>query len=73
MSPKRRTLREMSADANGHGDDICCPNCHCRDFLIYGHQRGTTSVLLRYKRCRHCGHQILTATESRERIIRNIH
>ena len=64
-----RTLQEMAAASNGGG--LKCPNCGCQNFKTYGGSRGER-VVVRYKSCRHCGHRILTSTESRERIIRDV-
>ena len=64
-----RSLREMAAESNSDG--LKCPNCGCQNFKTYGGSKGT-NVVVRYKACRHCGKRILTSTESRERIIRDV-
>jgi|GEM_PF-6375405 len=68
-----KTLAEMSCDAvvGNTVDGIKCPQCECRDFRTYGGSNGTTSRF-RYKECRHCGHRVLTASKTVERIIRDV-
>lgn len=70
-----KSLRQMAAEAARSNTASCaptCPKCGSRDFLTYGHIPGTVSVVMRYKVCRHCGHKVITATESRERIVRDV-
>jgi DNA-directed RNA polymerase subunit RPC12/RpoP len=64
------TLAEMAAIAAG-GTGIACPKCECRDFRTYGGSKGTTSRF-QYKACRHCGHKVLTSSQTVERIIRDV-
>lgn len=64
-----RSLSEMASDA---GSGIQCPKCGCRDFRVYGHAAGTSTAVMRYKRCRHCGHRVLTSTKSDEHILRDV-
>lgn len=73
-SGEPRSLSRMATEAaEDESGGIQCPKCHCRDFKAYRTSRyEATSVTFRYKRCRHCGHRVLTSTESREKIIRDI-
>lgn len=64
------TLAEMAAIAAG-GTGIACPKCECRDFRTYKTIQGR-SVTFRYKSCRHCGHKLLTTSQTSERVIRDI-
>ena len=64
-----RTLSEMASDAVGTG--LLCPKCQCQNFKVYGSAPGK-AVVFRYKQCRNCGHRILTSTESKERIVRDV-
>ena len=69
---ERKTLNQMAAEAAGAGlNGIECPKCGCKDFRVYGGSKGTTSRF-HYKACRHCGHKILTATQTVERIVRDV-
>lgn len=69
---REASLSELAATAQS-GGGIECPTCGCRDFRAYRTNRyESTSITFRYKQCRHCGHKVLTSTESRERIVRNI-
>jgi DNA-directed RNA polymerase subunit RPC12/RpoP len=65
------TLAEMAARAASTTSGIACPKCNCRDFRTYKTTRGVTSVF-RYKACRHCGHKVLTTSQTSERVIRDI-
>jgi DNA-directed RNA polymerase subunit RPC12/RpoP len=64
------TLAEMAARAAG-STGIACPKCGCRDFRTYGGKNGE-STRFHYKACRHCGHRILTASKTTERIVRDV-
>jgi len=65
------TLAEMAARSAGAASGICCPKCACRDFRTYRTTRGVSSVF-RYKACRHCGHKVLTTSQTSERVVRDI-
>ncbi|NNE62347.1 MAG: hypothetical protein HKN35_15755 [Woeseia sp.] len=68
----RKTLRELAAEAATDSNGaVTCPKCNCADFRTYGSQPKRTATF-RYKRCRNCGHRILTATTSQERIVRDV-
>lgn len=64
------TLAEMAARAAGVGG-VACPRCECRDFRTYKTIQGA-AVVFRYKSCRHCGHKILTTSQTNERVIRDV-
>lgn len=64
------TLAEMAAMSAGIRG-IACPKCECRDFRVYKTIQGS-AVVFRYKACRHCGHKILTTSQTSERVIRDI-
>jgi DNA-directed RNA polymerase subunit RPC12/RpoP len=64
------TLAEMSARAAG-ATGIACPKCECRDFRTYKTIQGR-AVTFRYKACRHCGHKLLTTSQTSERVVRDI-
>lgn len=64
------TLAEMAAQAAGVRG-VECPRCQCRDFRTYKTIQGS-AVVFRYKSCRHCGHKILTTSQTSERVIREI-
>jgi DNA-directed RNA polymerase subunit RPC12/RpoP len=69
---ERKTLEQMAVEAvSGGSQGIECPKCGCKDFRVYGGSKGTTSRF-HYKACRHCGHKILTASQTVERIIRDV-
>lgn len=55
---------DAAVDSSG---SIVCPSCGCADFRCY-----KTDGNFRYKSCRNCGHKVLTATKSSERIVRDI-
>lgn len=58
----------MAAEAAQSSDGtIVCPRCQCADFRVY-----RTDGNFRYKSCRNCGHKVLTATKSSERIVRDV-
>jgi DNA-directed RNA polymerase subunit RPC12/RpoP len=65
------TLAEMAARAASNTIGIACPKCDCRDFRTYKTTRGVSAVF-RYKACRHCGHKVLTTSQTSERVIRDI-
>jgi DNA-directed RNA polymerase subunit RPC12/RpoP len=65
------TLAEMAARAASTTSGIACPKCNCRDFRTYKTTRGVSSVF-RYKACRHCGHKVLTTSQTSERVVRDI-
>lgn len=72
MTKERRTLAEMAADTARKGTgSISCPKCGCGDFRIYRTSQGS-STKFQYKSCRHCGHKILTASQTVERIVRDV-
>lgn len=64
------TLAEMAARSSGTGGRLVCPKCGCCDFRTYKTQQGHQSTF-RYKRCRNCGHQLLT-TQPPEQMIRSV-
>jgi DNA-directed RNA polymerase subunit RPC12/RpoP len=64
-----RTLAEMAADAAG-GNGVACPKCGCRDLLAYKTEEQRTRTV-RYRRCRHCGHKVLTK-QAPEEIVRDV-
>jgi transcriptional regulator NrdR family protein len=64
------TLAEMAARAAGVRG-VECPKCACRDFRTYKTIQGA-AVVFRYKACRHCGHKLLTTSQTSERVIRDI-
>jgi transposase-like protein len=72
MTNEKKTLQQMAEEALNSGDGrLCCPKCECRHFRTYGGSNGTTSRF-RYKECRNCGHRILTASQTVERIVRDV-
>lgn len=71
MSKAPKTLQEMAADAAVVNRRLECPKCGCKHFQTYKTIQGQ-AVKFRYKACRHCGHKVLTSTESTERIVREI-
>lgn len=50
---------------------VVCPKCECADFRVYRTTQGQ-SAKFRYKACRHCGHKIITKSETQERIVRDV-
>lgn len=64
------TLAEMAAQSNQIAGRLTCPRCGCRDFRTYKTQQGH-AVTFRYKRCRHCGYQLLTQQQP-EQMIRSV-
>ena len=64
------TLAEMAARAAG-STGIACPKCNCQDFRTYKTIQGR-AVTFRYKACRHCGHKVLTTSQTSERVVRDI-
>jgi DNA-directed RNA polymerase subunit RPC12/RpoP len=64
------TLAEMAARAAG-ATGIACPKCECRDFRTYKTIQGR-AVTFRYKACRHCGHKVLTTSQTSERVVRDV-
>jgi DNA-directed RNA polymerase subunit RPC12/RpoP len=71
MSKAPKSLEEMAAESANPRGGLECPKCGCKHFEIYKTIQGQ-SVKFRYKACRHCGHKVLTSTQSTERIVREI-
>lgn len=53
------------------GGAIVCPQCNCRDFRTYKTIQGVAATF-RYKACRHCGHKVLTTSQTNERMVRDV-
>jgi len=54
------TVVESTAEAKpkvAHG--LECRKCSCRHFLV-DHTRKTNHMIIRYRRCRHCGTRMTT-------------
>jgi len=64
------SLAEMAAKAAGTSGRLVCPKCGCQDFRTYRTSQGVVATF-RYKRCRNCGHQLLT-TQPPEQMIRSV-
>jgi predicted nucleic-acid-binding Zn-ribbon protein len=64
------TLAEMAALASGV-KGVACPKCGCQDFRTYKTIQGA-EVTFRYKSCRHCGHRVLTTSQTSERVVRDV-
>lgn len=71
MGKKSQSLAEMAAAAASGITGLSCPKCGCQDFKTYGTIPRQTSVF-RYKMCRHCGHRVLTKSQTEEKIIREV-
>lgn len=63
MTPTRplKTLAEMAAETaqSERTAGIVCPVCGCRQWATTN-TRPTRDLVLRYKKCRHCGNRIKT-------------
>jgi Zn ribbon nucleic-acid-binding protein len=70
MTKQPKSLQEMATEAATAGG-IVCPKCNCADFRIYRSTKGVTARF-QYKACRHCGHKILTTSQTIERIVRDV-
>ena len=68
----RKSLEEMMAESAGDSSEaVKCPKCHCRDFRVYATTHGKEATF-RWKKCRHCGHKIVTSTLTSEKIVRDV-
>lgn len=68
---KRVSMSELAAVARSQ---VACPRCGCVDFRVYGVKRYDSSTLaMRYKECRNCGHKLITMTRTDEKIIRSVY
>lgn len=68
---ERKSLRELASEADGDDGTIRCPRCGCRDFYASKTEQGSSSTF-RWKNCRHCGHGVVTRTETTEKIVRDV-
>jgi DNA-directed RNA polymerase subunit RPC12/RpoP len=72
MNKERKSLEQMAAESAIESDSgITCPKCSCKDFRVYRSSKGQSARFL-YKACRHCGHRVLTTSQTTERIIRDV-
>jgi DNA-directed RNA polymerase subunit RPC12/RpoP len=74
--PKRLAqMAAEAAEAAGEYGGLACPRCNCRD-LLADKTIKQTSRTIRYRRCRNCGHKVLTRQDSNppppETIIRDV-
>jgi DNA-directed RNA polymerase subunit RPC12/RpoP len=67
----RPSAGQVAAESAFAGGAVACPGCGCQDLRIYRTAQGDQRTL-RYKVCRNCGHRILTASETTERIVRDV-
>jgi len=49
----------QNAAAAGTGRGLECRKCGCRHFLV-DHTRKVNRMIVRYRRCRHCGQRMTT-------------